>query len=716
MWKSRLYFGRAGWRYAGTGGTGSGAVDENANTNDPVGVEATTPPIGGGGFPEFSAFVHHGKEGNDANHQQFAVPLRIGEVGGGPVLALSLSMVRRLLPIFTDPTPIAADAHPSQLHLLRRTRGSLAVQLMLDQPFVSWDECERAGLALKQEFHDLPYAPDLTLSNTGAGTSSATLTRMGICQQAPMSSPLLGGGADSSFLSTQAKAERQTTAAATQGYWATGFLLGNRTTAINALAEQVLMLGTLKAYLRYMATVFVFEPQILARGGGYIMSKTAQDLAISGYRDPLVAKLRAEAVEALVPTAVPLPPYPYQQPLQSASAGAPYPHSRQPNADVFALAGLRANISQLDAAQWIGRRTCFSGREPVPPVSSSAEDGVGTAGWKVALERVGKCSEWDGVTAVDAAVWGTAAAVAVQGGDGTQFAPLLREAEGAAASDRRYAAVQPLVGTVSSTGDSSSNATMDDVGGTNVLQMWMGEAMRPMTLDFSMRLKRFGVALRRYKAVHLTRYEDKGVASSSGGSDHDAPINMLDLSRAHGGLPIFLGYPHFLHGVVSTIRDGVQGLKAEEGKHESLIDVEPMSGMAFNMRLRWQTTMQLERTSVWYRDFDQPHCVFGVGIGAQSSGGGRVDSICSLYLPVYWVGREGSVTREQAFEFKEGAYKSQETARKVAVGSFFVGSMAAAGSVVQAVQAMRLTFQAAQVAPIQMPNVDTQDLARLMPV
>jgi hypothetical protein len=711
MLRTRQYFRE---RYAGTAVAGTTAAATTSArrglssaesqavgiSGGPVGVEPMVPPLGGGGYLEYSAFVHHGTTNNTANHQQFDVPVGAGEssAGGGPVVALSLQVVRRLLPIFTDETPIFADADPSRLNPLRRSRGALAVQLMLDQPFASQYECEKAGTALKQEFGtQLSYPPDLLLSSSGTGTSSTT-RRVGVCQQAPLASPLLDAPA-----ATKAVA----------GFWATGFLLEDRTVTTNALAEQVLMLATVRGYVRYMATVFVFEPQVLALGGGYLMSKTAQELAINGYRDPLVRKLRTENVEALVPTAVPLPPRPYTQTSQS-DASADYAQSRQPNADVFALAGLRANLSRPNAARWIGRRTCLTGREPTG-LATAAGANQGT-GWKAALSRAGSCTEWDGVTAVDASVWGTQLDVAVQGSDGTQFPPQLRNGEDAVTRSRSSVegpAMQPLTDTAMATsGTTGANGTADEqaIGsvGPSVLQVWMGEAMRPLNLDFSMRVKRYGVLLRRYKAIRLTRYENmktnRGSIFNGGGSDNNAPINMLDLSRAHGGLPIFLGYPHFLHGVVSSIRDGVDGLNPEGGSHESLIDVEPMSGMAFNLRLRWQTTLQMAQTSVWYRDFEQPHCMYDAT---------RAGS-CSLFLPVYWVGREGSVTREQAFEFKENNYESQEIARKIAVGSFFVGSMAAAGSVVQAVQAMRLGFQAAQVAPVQMP--DASDLARLMPV
>ena len=114
-------------------------------------------------------------------------------------------MIQRLLPVLTDATPIAADASsPSSasststnrvLALLRRTRGAVAAQLMLDQPYASQFECERAAAALRAEYSSsstgangasLRFSPSLTPSSGGGSGGSSSTRVVSLCQAAPV--------------------------------------------------------------------------------------------------------------------------------------------------------------------------------------------------------------------------------------------------------------------------------------------------------------------------------------------------------------------------------------------------------------------------------------------------------------------------------------------------------------------------------------------------
>ena len=124
----------------------------------------------------------------------------------------------------------------------------------------------------------------------------------------------------------------------------------------------------------------------------------------------------------------------------------------------------------------------------------------------------------------------------VSGSDGTQFTP----ASGGGDSEQLYS-------------------------------VWWPEIKRPVEIRFVEELLRFGITVRRFRVWDWTRYE------GTGGSDAQAPTNMLALSRDRQGLPLFMSFPHFLYGIETQIKNGVDGLTPTEPTHQSVFDIEPLS-------------------------------------------------------------------------------------------------------------------------------------------
>jgi hypothetical protein len=275
----------------------------------------------------------------------------------------------------------------------------------------------------------------------------------------------------------------------------------------------------------------------------------------------------------------------------------------------------------------------------LPRKLGSGSWSVGSDGWS----KIGQLVEWDGQSAFN--LWGTP--ISVKGSDGTQFEPGLTGYLGSEEKRNEY-------------------------------DVWWPEALRPMTINYAKDMVRYGVKVRRFTCLNLMRYEQ--------GSDRVVPLNLIDLRRAHNGLPLYLGFPHFLNGVISSIRDGVVGLNPVHGEHETVIDIEPLTGMAMNSRKKLQLNLQIKHTSVWYRNFLTPHCD-----SANSAD-------CVLFLPLYWSNKAGAVSFDQATKFKEEYYLALEMKDKIPAGSFFVGSLALGGSFVSAVQGLR-AISSTQVAP-----------------
>jgi len=252
------------------------------------------------------------------------------------------------------------------------------------------------------------------------------------------------------------------------------------------------------------------------------------------------------------------------------------------------------------------------------------------------LAKMNDFAMWNGKTSID--IW-PGETVTVEGTDGSQFAPILSA--------------------------SSSQAP-------NKLAVWWAEAVRPFTIDYVQDVTRFGIDLRRYTVKDLNRFDLT--------SDERTPLNLIDLAPSQDGLPMTLSYPHFLNNIVKTIRDGIDGLKPSARKHETIFDVDPVSGMTMNKKRRWQMNLQIRKTEMWHRDTLTPHC---------ERASAQVGSDCMLYLPLYWVDEKGAIQAEEAYSFKDEIYNEFKKREKVPVASFYGGSLMLTVSFILLVLAVR---------------------------
>merc|ERR1711998_521874 len=305
------------------------------------------------------------------------------------------------------------------------------------------------------------------------------------------------------------------------------------------------------------------------------------------------------------------------------------------------------------------RFSLFNNVSAAEAVQSSLPRTTGTGTWDSGSDgwsKMGRVVQWDGQAASD--VWGTQ--TVVEGCDGTQVEPALA-------------------------GYDASSLPSD-------LSVWLSEALRPMTMSYLKDMVRYGVNSRRYLLSNLARYEQH--------SDSNTPLNLIDLRLASNGLPLYLGFPHFQNGMISTIRDGVSGLQTvAANEYDSILDIEPITGMVVNRRTKFQYTLKVERTSIWHTNILVPHCT--------------AEPSCALYLPLYWRSEEGAISFGEARKFKKEFYEAFALKKKIPTGCFFIGTLAIGGSFVSAVQGMRVVAQAGQQV---LPSQQAIESAKLMSV
>jgi hypothetical protein len=343
-----------------------------------------------------------------------------------------------------------------------------------------------------------------------------------------------------------------------------------------------------REYLRYVATKFVFEPEILQISpipgfdqtglsrGGYFTTQAAGDLIMHGYSDPLHTKWKALGL------------HPQQDKFGRTDTET---FSFYQN-----LTHAQRNRTTGDYVVRVGVNTPYDKE----------------------LSHVGTLERWEGKDKIS--VWGEN--VVVKGTDGSQFEPNLG---GTNPDGTEY----PLV---------------------HEFNYWWPAGQRPLKIKFIKDVTRFGIKLRRFKMDSLTRYQE--------GADKTTPLNLIDVRSAHGGSPVYLGYPHFLYGVISVVREGVTGLVPRDTAHETIFDVEPRSGLVMNKRIRYQMNVKIGQTSTWYRDISEP------------------------YLPVFWIEEMSSIAMNEAETWKDYVHFALALQRKIPIVSFFVGSLFLFGSFV----------------------------------
>jgi hypothetical protein len=138
-------------------------------------------------------------------------------------------------------------------------------------------------------------------------------------------------------------------------------------------------------------------------------------------------------------------------------------------------------------------------------------------------------------------------------------------------------------------------------------------------------------------------------------------------------------------------------------RHESVLDVEPITGMAMNMKKRTQVNMDysLWGRSVWY-DRVWTNGGGGAALPTTISSSSSSSSLpSSMWLPLYWYEEGGAVSSDQAASFKDAFYAPLWYKKKVPVVAMLVGACAVAAAVASVLFKLRTRIlNAVLVAPV----------------
>lgn len=199
------------------------------------------------------------------------------------------------------------------------------------------------------------------------------------------------------------------------------------------------------------------------------------------------------------------------------------------------------------------------------------------------IKNVGQITEYNGNSTIT--LW--AEPVGVEGTDGMQFAP--------------------------------------GVARNETLKTFQPDLMRVAHMQYTGDSEAYGIQLLRFKL--------------SGGTFSANPVYYMDTEGLinlspvpkYSGTPVRLSKPHFLEADLSLI-SAVAGMNPDSLKHESFVDVEPITGIVMNACKRIQINLEVAHSEFYCRNIN--------------------DTV----MPVAWFEEKGEIPQDQASQFKGQLY------------------------------------------------------------
>ncbi|MHA2363615.1 MAG: hypothetical protein ACXAC7_06635 [Candidatus Hodarchaeales archaeon] len=133
---------------------------------------------------------------------------------------------------------------------------------------------------------------------------------------------------------------------------------------------------------------------------------------------------------------------------------------------------------------------------------------------------------------------------------------------------------------------------------------------------------------------------------------------MANMSVAKG-IPLFLSKPHFLNAESSLSETAnIRGMSPDPEKHETVIDVEPISGATMNAAKRLQISVMVNKTDFFYTN------------------------IADSFMPIMWIEEGGSIPADSASDFRDSVYGAQSLSDYSLLGGSAVGIVSILGAVI----------------------------------
>lgn len=191
------------------------------------------------------------------------------------------------------------------------------------------------------------------------------------------------------------------------------------------------------------------------------------------------------------------------------------------------------------------------------------------------------------------------------------------------------------------------------VSSSETLVVWVSELLRAVNFVFTEETEVEGIDLLRFE---LSADTLKSSADFAANAKYYQGITGLANMTAAQGIPLFLSKPHFLDAASSLGKD--MGIGApNRNKHDTFLDVEPITGAVMNAKKRLQINLQVNASDYFNKE------------------------IINEMFPLLWVEEGGSIQKEQAEAFKETVYGAQNLQRISTLGGSTVGIVFIATSV-----------------------------------
>ncbi|XP_015786542.1 lysosome membrane protein 2 [Tetranychus urticae] len=124
---------------------------------------------------------------------------------------------------------------------------------------------------------------------------------------------------------------------------------------------------------------------------------------------------------------------------------------------------------------------------------------------------------------------------------------------------------------------------------------------------------------------------------------------VLDISKCHNGVPLVLSLPHFLYSDPLLIHSS-KGINPDVSKHQSYLDVEPLTGIVLSARRRIQLNIRLR---------------FAYNLGGIS--------LNDMVYPLVWLEEGADITKAKADELYEKIFHKIIMAQIISVSLVIAG-------------------------------------------
>lgn len=227
------------------------------------------------------------------------------------------------------------------------------------------------------------------------------------------------------------------------------------------------------------------------------------------------------------------------------------------------------------------------------------------------LSRLGKIKSWNGKSYVP--YWNTPQCRQINGSDGTIFPPYQNE--------------------------------------KSILYVFSSDICRSINTIYEKQYKLHNIVVNRYiPPSDLFTTGDINPANKGFCTPKCLPSGLLNVSQCQQNAPVVLSQPHF-YQASSQVIESVKGIHPQKIKHETKLDLEPMTGIPMDVAKRLQVNLYIEKVK-----FVLPSS--------------RIDK---QVLPVLWIDENAQLTEAVANKFHQEVQLPLEIAAGVQYGLIAFG-------------------------------------------